>query len=333
MLIFSLMNLSAQEKLDPSPDSSVAKGVDLILKQDYIKADSLFCDLIDRYPDHPAGYLYRAAVMQAYALDFDVSIEEKKFDSLLDLGRNAASHVPSPWREYFIGTADGYEAYERIESGAWLSGVQKGMVSASEFEDLVEKDSSFYEAYIGIGTYYYWSSRETAFIRWLPFVRDNRELGIRMLRAGAERSKYNRFAAISALISIYIDAEDYRQAEEWSQRGLNFYPENRVFLWGLATALDRQKHYLKAIPAYKNLLKNILNVQAPHPYNEIVCRLNLVKSMLQVSDTTNYESHLGKILSYENAVFPDDLQERAQMKFQETRILLSTIKNKHAAIK
>ena len=93
-----------------------------------------------------------------------------------------------------------------------------------------------------VGTYYYWSSRKTAFLRWLPFIKDDRELGIKMLIVGAERSEYNRFAAMSALVSIYLDAENYKQVEEWSRRGLKSYPENRIFLWGLATALDRSKH-------------------------------------------------------------------------------------------
>jgi tetratricopeptide (TPR) repeat protein len=327
------MNSSAQWKLDTSLDPFIVKGIDLILKQEYAKADSLFCCVINRYPNHPAGFLYRAAVMQAYTIDFDVPIEREKFDSLLECGRNIASRLSSPWREYFLGTADGYEAYERVESGDWLSGVRKGMASVSEYEELVEKDSSFYDAYVGIGTYYYWSSRKTAFLRWLPFVNDNRELGIRMLRIGAEHSEYNRFAAMSALVSIYLDAEDYQQAEDWSRCGLNSYPENRVFLWGLATALDRQKHFSDAVPAYANLLKNILHVQAPHPYGEIVCRLNLVKSMLAVGDTTTYKDHLGKILSYEKILFPDNLKSRARRKFEETRILLSAIENKHAAVK
>ena len=332
-LFFGLMNSSAQGKLELSLDSTVAQGIDFILKQEYGRADSLFCDVINRYPNHPAGFLYRAAVMQAYTIDFDVPIEREKFDSLLECGRNEASRVTSPWREYFLGTADGYEAYERIESGDWLGGVRKAMASVSEYEELVEKDSSFYDAYVGIGTYYYWSSRKTAFLRWLPFVKDNRELGIKMLRVGAERSEYNRFTAISALVSTYLDAENYQQAKEWSRRGLNSYPENRVFLWGLATALDRQKHFSDAVPAYVNLLENILHVQAPHPYNEIVCRLNLVKSMLAVGDTTTFKEHLDKILSYEKILFPDNIRSRAQAKFEETRILLSAIENKRAAVK
>jgi hypothetical protein len=318
----------SQRKLEPSLHSLVAQGIDLILNQEYNRADSLFNVVIIRYPDHPAGFLYKDAVLQAYAMDFDVPVERQKFDSLLELGRKKAQRIESPWREYFLGTADGYEAYEKVERGDWFGGVRKGMASASWFEDIIEKDSSFYDAYVGVGAYYYWSSRKTAFIRWLPFIKDYREQGIGMLVTGAELSEYNRFAAISALVSIYLDAEEYKKVEEWSRYGLKFYPKNRVFLWGLATALDRQKCFRDAVVAYDCLLENILNVHAPNTYGEIVCRLNLAKSKLAIEDTTGVLNHLHIILSYENSSFPDNLKTRAKSKFEETQSLLSEIENR-----
>ena len=322
----------AQWKLDSPVHSLIVTGIDFILRQDYDRADSLFCIVTDRYPGHPAGYLYRAAVMQAYNIDFDVPIEQGRFDSLLLKGKNAAEKISLPWSGYFLGTADGYDAYERVERGDWFGGVRKGMSSASEFEEIIKKDSSFYDAYVGIGTYYYWRSRKTAFIRWLPFITDDRELGMRLLIAGAEHSEYNRFAAISALVSIYLDAENYKQAEEWSKRGLNSYPENRVFLWGLATALDRQKHTAEAVAAYSSLLENIVNTHAPHPYNEIVCRLNLAKSKAALNDTTDVFDHLNIILSYKSRTFPANMQSRANTKFEEARALLEKLKNQRTAL-
>jgi tetratricopeptide (TPR) repeat protein len=318
---------NAQWNLDSLIHPLIVSGIDCILKQEYERADSLFTIVTNRYPDHPAGYLYRAAVLQAYSIDFDVPIKREKFDSLLLSGRNAAEKILLPWSIYFLGMADGYDAYECVERGDWIGGVQKGMSSASKFEKIIEKDSTFYNAYVGIGTYYYWRSRKTKFLQWLPFVKDDRELGIKMLIIGAQRSEYNRFAAISALISIYLDAENYKQAEEWSNHGLKFYPENRIFLWGLATALDRQNRSAEAVTAYSNLLENIVNVHAPHPYNEIVCRLNLVKSKVVVNDTTNTMYHLKKILLYEACSFPPDLQSRAKAKFEEARALLLKLEN------
>jgi hypothetical protein len=113
--------------------------------------------------------------------------------------------------------------------------------------------------------------------------------------------------------------------EEWSRRGLKSYPENRVFLWGLATALDRQKKPAESVSAYSDLLENILQVNMPHPYSEIVCRLNLVKTKLTVNDTSVVAYHLKKLISYENISFPDKLQSRVKAKFEEAHSLLSSL--------
>jgi tetratricopeptide (TPR) repeat protein len=327
IILFSGL-VNAQWRLEPPLHLQLTRGIDLILEQDYRQADSLFNDVIIHYPNHPAGYLYKVAASQAYSIDFDVPVDKQKFDSLLELGKKTAKKIESPWREYFLGTADGYDAYEKVDRGDWFSGVRKGMASASWFEDIIEKDSSFYDAYVGVGTYCYWSSRKTAFIRWLPFIKDYRELGISLLVKGAERSEYNRFAAVSALISIYLDAEEYKKVEDWSKYGLKFYPENRIFLWGLATALDRQKCFKDAVTAYENLLDNILQVNAPNPYGEVVCRLNLVKSRFAINDTTGAAAHIKNILSYKNFSWPDYIQSRAESKFKEAQGLLFEIENR-----
>jgi tetratricopeptide (TPR) repeat protein len=332
IIILGAVISNAQWKLEAPIHFSVLSGIDFIMKHEYARADSVFRVVAKHYPDHPVGYLYRAAVLQAYNIDFDVPIEQGKFDSLIRMGKGASEKISSPWSGYFLGTADGYDAYERVERGDWFGGVRKGMSSASQFEEIIDKDSSFYDAYVGLGTYYYWRSRKTEFLQWLPFIKDDRARGIQLLMIGADRSEYNRFAAMSALISIYLDAEKYKQAEEWSRRGLQSYPKNRIFLWGLATALDRQNRFAESVAAYSNLLEKIVHGHAPHPYNEIVCRLNLVKSKMALNDTTDVFDHLHQLLSYETYVFPSNLQSRAEAKFESARELLIQLKNKRASI-
>jgi tetratricopeptide (TPR) repeat protein len=319
--------VAAQPRLEPTIHAAVTTGTDFVLRQEYRQADSLFQHLAKTYPQHPAGYLYQAAVMQAEAMDCMVPIDRARFDYFLELGRKAAKNISSPWKEYFLATADGYDAYERMDRGDWLGGINKGMSSVSVFEDAISQDSSFYDAYVGAGTYYYWRSRKTEFINWLPFVKDRRERGIEMLKLGAERSEYNRFTAMSGLISILLDAKDYNAVVKWSRLGLASYPNNRTFLWGLATALDRAKHPQEATRAYQILLHSLQDSHAPHPYNEIVCRLNLAKCQFAVGDTVHAKGNLHALLNFRNVSFPSNLTDRAKAKFEETdKILVSANK-------
>lgn len=323
--LLSVQPVHAQWKLENPLDSLVIRGIDLILQQEYRSADSIFRSLAKNYPRHPAGDLYRAAVRQAYAIDFSVEVDRNEFDSLLESGREKARTLQWPWREYFLATADGYEAYERAARGDWFGGARLGYSYSGDFENIVEKDSSFYDAYVGIGTYDYWRSRKTEFLNWLPFVKDDRLLGIYLVEQGAERSTYNRFAAVSALVSILIDAERYPEVLKWSERGLASYPENRIFLWGKATALDRQKRSSEAVEAYKNLLANILASSAPHPYDEIVCRLNLAQCQIALHDTAEAGQNLQMLMKKEGAKFPVQLKDRAAAKFTRARELLAQI--------
>jgi tetratricopeptide (TPR) repeat protein len=327
--IFNLFPAAAQPRLETALHLAVTTGTDFILRQEYRQADSLFQHLAKTYPQHPAGYLYQAAVMQAEAMDFMVPVDRTRFESFLELGRKAAKNISSPWKEYFLGTADGYDAYERMDRGDWLGGINKGMSSVSGFEDVISQDSSFYDAYVGAGTYYYWRSEKTKSFNWLPFVKDRRARGIEMLKLGAEHSEYNRFAAISGLISILLDAQDYNAVVKWSRLGLAAYPNNRTFLWGLATALDRGKKPQEAVSAYQILLHSLQDAHAPHAYNEVVCRLNLAKCQLAMGDTVHARGNLHALLNFRNAAFPSALTDRAKAKFEEAdKILFSANNNR-----
>ena len=133
---------------------------------------------------------------------------------------------------------------------------------------------------------------------------------------------------MSALISIFLDAQEYDSVARWSRQGLASYPDNRTFLWGLATALDRGGHPREAASVYQILLHSLQDSHAPHPYNEIVCRLNLAKCQIAVGDTVHAKGNLHTILKYRNASFPSALSERAKAKFEEAdKILISTASN------
>ncbi len=301
------------------------RGTDLILRQEYASAESTFADLRRRFPCHPAGYLYEAAVLQAQALDFGTFVPRPAFDSLLERGRDACTALPDPeWTQYFLATADGYDAVARAERGDWLGGIRKGLASASVFEDLVAADSGFIDAYAGVGTYLYWRSRKTAFLRWLPFVADDRAEGIALLERCAREGTYNRFAAVSSLVSLFLDREAYPDAETWSRIGLQTYPDNRVFLWGLATALDREHRSAEAVGAYRTLLASILSSHSPNPYNEIVCRLNLARCAIASQQPDSVRPELTAVLRYEHFAFPDAYRSRAQQKFDDARRLLES---------
>jgi len=71
----------------------ILRGIDLTLKQDYPAAKALFQSVIEKYPDHPAGYLYLAGTVQAELSDYEDGFDRRLFDSLLAKGEALADHL------------------------------------------------------------------------------------------------------------------------------------------------------------------------------------------------------------------------------------------------
>lgn len=266
---------------DAGLDSLLRAGIDLTILQEYDSARVVFQSISKDDPQHPAGSLFEAGVLQALAMDYEQMTPRKEFDSLIarskDLSVGMIERDPaSPWGYFFHGTALGNEALARAQGGDWFGAAMKAISSASSLEEAIHRDSMLVDAYAGLGTYYYWKSRRMDFLMWLPFVADRRTEGIRLLEVCAEEGLYNRFAALSSLVSIYLDAQEYERAADRAAKALEHYPENRIFLWGLATAHERSGRIEEAVRAYERLLRSIRNDKRPNPYNELVCRLNLL---------------------------------------------------------
>jgi tetratricopeptide (TPR) repeat protein len=317
---------AGQRLADERLHALVEQGIDLTLQQDYEAADSVFRYVAREFPDHPAGYLYQAAVAQTRAMDYELQIDAATFDSLIKLGKQKAQGLiegepSSPWGHFFLGTAYGYDSYARVYRGDWFGGALQGFASVSEFKKAIACDSAMDDARAGIGTFYYWRSRRTAYFNWLPFLGDDRKEAYALIEQTIGQGTYNRFTAISMLVTICIDAGKYDTAAYYANLGLERYPENRMFLWGKATALQKAEKFGEAAEAYGRLLNSILSEKENNHYNEIVCRLNLVKVQLATGDSASVESQLRSILAYENRTFPERLQDRAKDKFLQAHDL------------
>lgn len=306
----------------PKLSALVATGIDLTMRQEYDRADSVFNLATDRYPHHPLGYLYKAAVLEVKSMDFQDPLNFSKFDSLLDVAKAESQKIietfpDSPFGYYYRGTAIGYEAYAQAEAGNWLAGFFKGLSAASDLKKAVELDSSFYDAYVGVGTYYYWKSRKAEFLNWA--LGDHRAEGIRLLEVAAEKANEDRYPALSALTAIYLDSGQFNLAIRSASRALERYPDNRIFLFGFGAALEQSGNYADAVQTYQRLLADIQNAHISNPYSEIQCRMSLINAKLALKDTEGLKSQIDAILTYDQYEFPQNLKDRAKSKFEQAR--------------
>jgi len=331
VVLFAAPEALSQSRLpNGSIHTLVVAGIDLTWKEQYSSADSVFQVVIREFPEHPAGYLYRAGVMLSRAIDNEMEVDLPKFDSLVALGKTkadmlTASATERPWGIFYLGTADGSDSYARVYRGDWFGGTRKGFSSVSSFKDALKLDSNLSDACAGIGAFYYWRSRKTETFNWLPFVGDDRNEGVALLNRAVDRGIYNKYTALNMLVAIYTDAALYDEAAACSRKGLERYPGNRSFLWGLATALQLSSKWKEAAEAYLTLFDVILRSQDNNHYNEIVCMLNLAKVKIELNEAAYARRLLTGILRYHESDFPAHLRDRAKDKLDKAQAMLAKL--------
>ncbi len=307
-------------------DSLLRTGIDLTLRHEYDSAREAFRAISRKYPAEPSGYIFEAGVLQTMAMDYEEYIPGSEFDSLITLGTTRAEEAielrpASGWPHHFLGIAIGSDAFTHALRGDWFAAATLGMSSASSFESALDIDTTLIDAFAGIGTYYYWKTRRIQFLTWLPFVADRRDEGIALLRRCMEEGIYNRHAAMSSLVGIYNDAEEYDKAALVARRALIRYPGNRIFLWGLATALERGGRLPEAIEAYTRLLAAIKNDTRNNRYNEVVCRLKLLTLNMAVHGRESIVGRMEEVIPLTLDPFPEHLSERAHVTIGKIKAL------------
>ena len=198
LLFFLFINSTvlSQNYPDESIHLLLKDGIKKIVQQDYDNALAVFTKLNKEHPELPLGKIYIAGVQIAQSFDFGIPFDAAKIESLLDeayIQSKALLDKDSKnlWYNYFVALAEGYTAYFHAIQENYFSAMSSGLSSVDYFEDCININKNFYEAYIAIGTYRYWKSRKTEFLHWLPFVSDDREEGVSLLESTIYKDTYN----------------------------------------------------------------------------------------------------------------------------------------------
>lgn len=262
MLFISFNKTEAQwAMLKTDADSLVRTGADYIYNVQFDSAEVAFKELINRYPDHPAGYflqtmvdwwkitIYRRseALRESFLEKCSKTIEV--CEAILDtnemditglffkggtLGYRARFYANN--REYFFAASDGKEAYEIME---------KAHIKAPGNSDIM----------LGTGIYNYFSKAIPEQYPALKpvvffFPKGNKRLGILQLRASMLKARYTKIEAEVALMQIYYSfEEDFDQAHYYANDLHEKYPENPYF-----------HRYLGRTTVKKGNWKNIENI-------------------------------------------------------------------------
>lgn len=321
-LFFLTLNTAS---LLPQTWERVEKGIYLTNNGQYGEALELFDQIIDRRPQHPAGYFFKAAALQAKMMDLEDYRWESDFYAFLDTTEELCRHIQradreDPWTEFFLGGTFGFRAAYQAKRGHWWSGFKNGRRAKASLEKALRLDPQLWDAYLGLGTYHYWRSRMTGFLKWLPFFSDQRERGIRELWLTAQRGHFSSASAKEGLVWIYIEEGEYGRALSLSQELCKLYPSGRSFLWGMARALWGKGDWKGAEDVYRRILNSVEAEKLDNHYNAIECRYWIARCLFNRREYPSCIRECRTIFQYD----PDpSVRRRLKGKLEVTAQLLS----------
>lgn len=306
LLISGLASLVlAQEK---TLHQLALEGIDYASTLQYKKAAAVFDRMIAREPDNPQGHFLKSAVYfwmfsadmhnEALGEEFKnlslkaVEVAEKKLDKDAD-DIDALFYLGGAY-----GSLGRYYGLTKSYINAYWYG-KKGM---NILEDVVERDSTYWDAYLGLGIYHYLADVLPKFVKVLSFILGidgDRAQGIRELNIAVEKGTYTKTEAMFFLGAIYTYRErDYHRAINIWNRLLKKYPDNPGVLVHLGTCYGRMGLCDKAMEVYKKTLEAISDSMLI-PVSSIYYQMGQVEFRLNRFDEA--------IKSFEKSVATDSL--------------------------
>ncbi len=249
-LLFLFVAVALGTQLPPDIHKTVQTGSCLIFSEKYSDAVQLFNKLIKKYPDHPAGYFYKAVTLNNMML-FNGSMEqEREFYSLCDAAveKCEKSLERSPrdsWMLYFLGGAMGFKGSYEARHFRYVSAFRYGWTGLTKLLEAKQIKPDWPDVDYGIGLYNYWKSRMMRKMNmwWLPGGEDKLEVGIEQVQNACRNGSYAQTAAAYSLLWIFFEEGRFQEMADMAQRLLVNYPHNRTIEWALGEALFQLGDY------------------------------------------------------------------------------------------
>ena len=318
--------LVAQGNVYSKSDSIILKAIELSIEHHYDQAEKLINRIIKTAPSQPAGYFFKAAVLQSKMMDYETDNWEQEFFENIHLTLKYAKKQGRVDSEslFYQGSALSYLAFYQGKKGHYLQAIRNGLSGISVLKKLIKLSPDFNDAYYGIGSYKFWRSQIARYFNWLPLISDEREEGLAMVQRAIESGKFTRYAATNAIVWMLLEYKKTEEAFSWAKIGLSQFPDSRFFLWGAAKSAFALKKYNTAIHYFKKILDSIKTLPVNNGYNEYICRLNLARCYHELGNLAEAKNQINALKALE---LSSEIKKRLRKQRKEINRLDKQISN------
>ncbi len=300
LILYSLTNILM------AGNDWIKTTVDLTINTDFDSALHLVNNHIEKDRNDYRAYFYLAATLNSKMTHFENQDEFDQFDMAIDKTiqlveeqlENNAGLPDSIYAQllFYKGSAHGYRAYYQGATGNWIGAISNGIKSVGDLKESLERDSTVYGAYLGIGVYKYWRYSRLKFISWLPFVPDDRDEGIKMITMAISHDSLSRYMAMHQLVYILLDYGQTERAIYYAEKIVEKYPQSQFMWWAKAHAYFKHKDYYKATSAYLDLHRLIEADEQGNLVHLLKCNLKLALIYRELKEFPNCKDRCQEIL-------------------------------------
>ncbi|MEO0123405.1 MAG: tetratricopeptide repeat protein [candidate division WOR-3 bacterium] len=302
-MIFNLLSIIFFGELflnPPEIQNLIQNGLNLAYTEDFDSASLYFDKVIEIYPENPAGYFFKAALLQLKMMDGCHFNDEKEYINLIKKVRTLCEDIlkreDNLWAEFYLGSSFAYQAvYEGLKKN-YLETFNYGVKGGRILQSITKKDSLFYDAYLGAGTYEYFWARASRYLPFLNLADGNVDEAIKKLHIAAEKSLYSGPTARNSLVFIYGEEKKFDIATRIIDSLLLQYPDSKTFHWNKAELEFKKKNYEVALSIYKWLFDQYIG--DANYSNLAQCKLYIGKCYYELENRAEAKKALKEVIGY-----------------------------------
>jgi hypothetical protein len=223
--------------------TQITAGLEALYNFNFKSSEKKFDNIIRNYPDNPAGYYYKSVSHLWFYLDSKNETDLLDFISLTDTAILKAETIlrtdsSDVFTLYILGSAYANRTFAFTRDESFFDAVLSARKFHMCFDELLKKDSLYFDAYTGKGLFNFAISQAPQTWTWainLAGMTGDKRLGLNLLETASKKGKLSKVDAQFYLSQIYSEFLLKYQPAKRILDDLTFrYPKNLLFRFALA---------------------------------------------------------------------------------------------------
>lgn len=257
-VVFCFVNIVAQTNIQ----AKISSGLEALYNFNFKSSEKTFDNIISNYPDNPAGYYYKSISYLWFYLDTKSDIDLINFVSLTDTAILKAEEIlnidsSDVFALYILGSVYANRTFAFTRDESYFDAVIAARKFHLCFNELLTKDSLYYDAYMGKGLFNFAISQAPQTWSWalnLAGMTGDKRAGLNYLEVASKKGKLSKVDAQFYLSQIYSEFLLKYQPAKRILNDLTFrYPKNLLFKFALANLQVKTYDLNNASGNYKSV--------------------------------------------------------------------------------